>query len=296
MPSNKQRRETAKRKLERQLERRAARARRRRLLTIGGVSALAVAVVVAIVLVVVLRRDDDTQSTASSDTASSETASSETSSAPAGGNGTLPAFAPPAGLGANCTYPTSGQPAKPVGKPREGAVPREPAQVSASMTTNQGNIGLMLNNDRAPCTVNSFSNLAQAGYFDKTTCHRLTSGELNVLQCGDPKGDGTGGPGYSFANEYPTNQYRPDDPALTQPVTYPRGTLAMAHSREPNSNGSQFFLVYKDSTLPPDYTVFGTIDETGLKTLDKIAGQGIKGGGPDGAPAQPVTIENVRLD
>ena len=78
-----------------------------------------------------------------------------------------------------------------------------------------------------------------------------------MLQCGDPKGDGTGGPGYQFANEYPTNQYLPDDPALSQPLVYPRGTLAMANAG-PGTNGSQFFIVYKDSQLPPNYTVFGT--------------------------------------
>ena len=80
-----------------------------------------------------------------------------------------------------------------------------------------------------------------------------------MLQCGDPTGTGTGGPGYRFPNEYPTNQYRLTDPALKTPVLYPRGTLAMANSG-PGTNGSQFFLVYKDSQLPPTYTVFGTID------------------------------------
>ena len=85
----------------------------------------------------------------------------------------------------------------------------------------------------------------------------------------------TGGPGYGFANEYPTDQYPPNDPKLQEPVLYPRGTLAMAHSQLPNSNGSQFFLVYMDSQLPPDYTVFGKIQDDGLATLDKIAKGGV---------------------
>lgn len=120
--------------------------------------------------------------------------------------------------------------------------------------------------------------------------------QLSVLQCGDPKGDGTGGPGYHFANEYPTDQYPPNDPKLAQPVLYPRGTLAMAHSQAPNSNGSQFFMVYRDSQLPPDYTVFGTIQADGLATLDKIAKAGVAGGGADGPPATEVIITSVLLD
>ena len=116
-----------------------------------------------------------------------------------------------------------------------------------------------------------------------------------MLQCGDPTGDGKGGPGYEFANEYPTNQFQPDDPKLMEPVTYPRGTLAMANAG-PGTNGSQFFLVYKDSQLPPNYTVFGTIDETGLATLDKIAAAGTADGGEDGKPKTDVQITSLLLD
>jgi peptidyl-prolyl cis-trans isomerase B (cyclophilin B) len=164
------------------------------------------------------------------------------------------------------------------------------------MTTNQGNIGIQLDNAKSPCTVNSFASLAQQNWFNGTACHRLTtSPELSVLQCGDPTGSGSGGPGYQFANEYPTNQYQPDDPQLQNPVTYPRGTLAMANAG-PGTNGSQFFLVYKDSQLPPNYTAFGKIDETGLATLDKIAAAGVAGGGPDGKPALDVQVKSIGLD
>jgi peptidyl-prolyl cis-trans isomerase B (cyclophilin B) len=142
----------------------------------------------------------------------------------------------------------------------------------------------------------SFASLAQKGYFDNTVCHRLTTApDLGVLQCGDPNATGSGGPGYSFANEYPTNQYDKADPALGKPVLYPRGTLAMANAG-PDTNGSQFFLVYKDSKLPPNYTVFGTIDSTGLATLDKIAAAGVGGGGVDGKPATEVKVKSVLLD
>lgn len=209
----------------------------------------------------------------------------------------LPPFKPSANLGANCQYPPSPDKAvKPVKLPRTGKVPTDPAQVSVSMVTNQGNIGLMLANNESPCTVNSFVSLAQQGFFKGTTCHRLTTSPmLAVLQCGDPKGDGTGGPGYQFANEYPTDQYSANDPKLNEPVIYPRGTLAMANAG-PNTNSSQFFMVYRDSKLPPQYTVFGTIQADGLTTLDKIAKAGVAGGGEDGKPATEVTITSVLLD
>ncbi len=209
----------------------------------------------------------------------------------------LPEFDPPATLGSNCQYPRTAEPSsEPARPPRTGRVPTDPALVSASITTNQGNIGLQLDNAKAPCTVNSFASLAQQGFFDDTPCHRLTTAaQLGVLQCGDPSGTGTGGPGYQFPNEYPTNQYRLSDPALRSPVRYPRGTLAMANAGV-GTNGSQFFLVYEDSQLPPTYTVFGTIDQTGLATLDKIAAEGVADGGEDGKPVADVVVESIRLD
>jgi peptidyl-prolyl cis-trans isomerase B (cyclophilin B) len=292
VPTNEQRRATAKRKLERQLERRAEKARKRRIYTIVGSVVAAIVVIAAIAATVVITNRDSGSKEASAATTSS------TSAAPAapGEPGKLPPFAAPAGLGENCQYPSAAAASKPNNPPRTGKIPTDPAQVSASMSTTQGNIGLMLDNAKAPCTVNSFASLAQQGYFNDTPCHRLTtSPSLAVLQCGDPTGQGTGGPGYQFANEYPTNQFQPDDPKLNQPVLYPRGTLAMANAG-PNTNGSQFFLVYKDSQLPPGYTVFGTIDETGLATLDKIAGAGVAGGGEDGKPATEVKIKSVLLD
>jgi peptidyl-prolyl cis-trans isomerase B (cyclophilin B) len=293
VPTNEQRREAAKRKLERQLERRAEKARKRRIATIAGSAVAAVVVIGAIVATVVLTKGDSSDTTASA-----QTSTPATSGAPAepAADGQLPAFAPPAGLGTDCQYPEAGPASKQVNPPRTGTVPTDPAEVSVSMSTNQGNLGLLLDNAKAPCTVNSFASLAQQGYFNDTPCHRLTtSPTLSVLQCGDPTGEGTGGPGYEFANEYPTNQYQPDNPALQQAVLYPRGTLAMANAG-PNTNGSQFFLVYKDSQLPPGYTVFGRIDDTGLATLDKIAAAGVEGGGQDGSPADEVQVKTILLD
>jgi len=297
VPTNEQRRATAKRKLERQLERRAKQARMRRILLIVGGSIVAVAVVAAVVIAVLNGKNEHKSNTAATTTPASGSAATTTAAPQTGPVPPLPPFKPSASLGANCQYPASPDPAaKPVKPPRTGKVPTDPAQVSASMATNQGNMGLMLANNESPCTVNSFASLIGQKYFDNTKCHRLTtSPELGVLQCGDPKGDGTGGPGYQFANEYPTDQYPPNDPKLQEPVVYPRGTLAMANAG-PNTNGSQFFMVYKDSQLPPQYTVFGTIQADGLATLDKIAKAGVAGGGEEGAPTSEVTIKSLLLD
>ncbi len=290
---NEQRRATAKRKLEEEMELRAKQTRRRAVI-IGGTVA-AVSVIVAIVAILIFGAHDQTSNTAATTTNS---ASPATTTAPAPESvPALPAFQPSASVGANCQYPASQDAAaKPVKPPRTGKVPTDPAEVSVSMVTSQGNIGLLLANNESPCTVNSFASLAGEKFFDNTKCHRLTtSADLSVLQCGDPKGDGTGGPGYQFANEYPTDQYPPNDPKLKQAVLYPRGTVAMANAGT-DTNGSQFFLVYKDSQLPPEYTVFGKIKDDGLATLDKIAKGGVVGGGQDGQPATEVIIQSVILD
>ena len=297
MPTNAERRETAKRELERQLELRAQQERRQRILTVVAAMTTMVAGVAAISWFLFKGDEKPADSTESAAAGTTAPAGPPTpTELIRGGPDQLPAFKPAAGLGANCQYPAAGEKARDAAPPKTGKVPTDPATISVSMSTDQGNLGLTLNNAEAPCTVNSFASLAQKGYFDNTVCHRLTTApELGVLQCGDPNATGSGGPGYSFANEYPTNQYDKADPALGKPVLYPRGTLAMANAG-PNTNGSQFFLVYKDSKLPPNYTVFGTIDSTGLATLDKIAAAGVGGGGVDGKPATEVKVKSVLLD
>ncbi|NLE78044.1 MAG: peptidylprolyl isomerase [Rhodococcus sp.] len=284
MPSNEQRREAAKRKLERQLEHRAQRTRKRKQLAIAG-SVVGVVVVVAVgAIAFTVTRGDDSEQTVS--------AAPEAGVMPTSRSEPLPDTV-------SCSYPESGQPAaKEVEPPRTEGIDTTVEEVSVSMETTQGNIGLILDNAKSPCTVNSFLSLAGKGYFDNTPCHRLVTSGLKVLQCGDPTGSGTGGPGYGFDNEFPTDQYDQSDPALQQPVTYPRGTIAMANSGQPGSNGSQFFLVYGDSQLPPQYTTFGTIDETGLATIEKVAAAGDDGsmaaGG--GKPNLPIDITSVRMD
>jgi peptidyl-prolyl cis-trans isomerase B (cyclophilin B) len=160
------------------------------------------------------------------------------------------------------------------------------ANYTATLKTSCGDIVLKLDAQHAPKTVNSFVFLAQQNFFDHTHCHRLTTAGIYVLQCGDPTATGTGGPGYKFDDEYLNN------PAI-QGGTYPAGTLAMANSGQ-NTNGSQFFLVYNDSPLQPNYTPFGTIT-SGLDILKHIAQNGTdnSNGQGDGKPNDNVVINSV---
>ena len=128
------------------------------------------------------------------------------------------------------------------------------------MFTTQGVITFRALTDKAPCTTNSFKFLAEHGYYNRTHCHRLTTARIYVLQCGDPTGTGSGGPGYQFEDENLTG------------ATYPAGTVAMANAG-PNTNGSQFFFTWKDTTLHPNYTPFGVV-VGGLDVLQKIAAAG----------------------
>lgn len=289
MPTNEQRRQAAKRKLERQLERRQERATKRRQLAVA-LSAVAVVVVAGLVvlLVNVTRSGSGTTSAAASSTSAAATTSA---AAPAAALPTARATALPATVG--CTYPAT--PAQPAAKANTAP---STTGVSASgtaavtMATSAGDVGLTLDRALAPCAVNSFLSLTAQKYFDGTTCHRLTTSGILVLQCGDPLGTGQGGPGYSFANEFPTDQFAAGDPALKAPANYPRGSLAMANAGA-DTNGSQFFLVYGDSPLPPGYTLFGTISDAGLAVLDGVAAAGTADGSADGAPKTPVMITTM---
>jgi peptidyl-prolyl cis-trans isomerase B (cyclophilin B) len=186
---------------------------------------------------------------------------------------------------AQCGYePTSGAAGGQRSIPTPSPRPKLVAHPHAVLTTNFGVIEADLAAGAAPCTVNSFLTLARSGFFGGTQCHRLTSAGLYVLQCGDPSGTGQGGPGYQFDDENLPTKSRP---------AYPRGTLAMANAG-PGTNGSQFFLVYKDSEIDPNYSVFGKITK-GLDVLDKIAAAGTddSNGAGDGHPKLEVTITRV---
>lgn len=178
-----------------------------------------------------------------------------------------------------CTYTReSGGKSKFVGLPNATATP---STKTATVTTNQGKIVVELS-PKTPCTENSFAFLASKKYFDATPCHRLLNAVgFTALQCGDPSGTGTGGPGYKFAGENLTG------------ATYPRGTLAMANAG-PGTNGSQFFFVFKDSQFSPSYTPFGRVI-SGLDVLDAIAANGTSNGTTDGAPKKPVTINTLAV-
>ncbi|SDD08625.1 peptidyl-prolyl cis-trans isomerase B (cyclophilin B) [Geodermatophilus telluris] len=281
MPTNKQRRVAAQRRLQRQLERRAELARRRRRNLLVVVTVLAVVLVGgAVALVAGLGGDADPSADAA--TSSSSSAPAEATAAPATTNadGTVSCTYAPDTSG-NSNLVEAGTPPDPAATPATGTVP-------VLMSTSQGEIPLTLDRAKAPCAAASFAYLAQQQFFDGSTCHREVNAEsFGVLQCGDPTGTGQGGPTYKFAEE------------VTPETTYPRGTIAMANSGSPGSTGSQFFLVFTDSQLPPDYTVVGTVDEAGLAVLDTIAAAGNDGsfepspGG--GAPNVPVTIDTMTV-
>ncbi|WP_175410668.1 peptidylprolyl isomerase [Streptomyces sp. TRM64462] len=185
-------------------------------------------------------------------------------------------------------------PSAPASSPEPSMAVDAKAAYTMALKTNHGDITIAMDAGKTPRTVNSFQHLAGKKFFDGTKCHRLTVAPANisVLQCGDPGGDGTGGPGYTIPDE---NLASMGKPAADGTVTYKAGTVAMANTGAPDSGGSQFFLVYKDSKLPPQYTPFGTMDAAGLKAVQEIAKSGVEGGGADGAPKSPVTLEKVTV-
>jgi peptidyl-prolyl cis-trans isomerase B (cyclophilin B) len=165
---------------------------------------------------------------------------------------------------------------------KEPPLTLEPTKYTAKLATNCGEIVLELDAAKAPRAVNSFVFLAGKGYFKNSPCHRLTTSGIFVLQCGDPSGTGSGGPGYKFVDE---------NLPKAGGNNYPVGTVAMANSGK-GTNGSQFFLVYKDTTLPPNYTVFGRV-AIGQHVLDKVRFAGVEGDGGDGAPKVKISILDV---
>jgi peptidyl-prolyl cis-trans isomerase B (cyclophilin B) len=283
VPTNKQRREQAQRRLQRQLERREQLARKRRRNLLIGVTVLAVLAVVAAALIITGLGGDDSDTTADPATSSSAPASDTASSAAAtatNADGTV---------ACNFIADTSGNTnLVDVGTPPDAANTPTTGTSTLRMSTGQGDLTLTLDRAAAPCAASSFTYLAQQGFFDGSPCHReVNEDTFGVLQCGDPSGTGQGGPTYKFGQE------------VSAATTYPRGTIAMANSGTANSTGSQFFLCFTDTQLSPDYTVVGKVDEAGLAVLDTIAAAGNDGsfassaGG--GAPNTPVTINSMTV-
>jgi len=247
------------------------------------IAAVILACVGAIVAVALVMGGDDSEEPAAGDqpsevvpTESEAPSAPESSSSRGPGEPTI-----------DCTEPPAAPP-----DPQQFDAPPDPATAEgktfvATMETNCGPIVLELDGAAAPQTVASFVYLAQEGYYDDSPCHRLVVSGIYVLQCGDPTGQGSGGPGYSYGIEN-----APAD------GNYPRGSLAMARTSDPESNGSQFFMVYADTQLPTDgggYSVFGKVID-GFYLLETVADIGVVGGGTDGAPNQPVSILSIDIE
>ncbi|MFJ3335696.1 peptidylprolyl isomerase [Streptomyces sp. NPDC086766] len=262
------RRQLAREKFLRQQQRRTASRRKARVRNSVIASVLGVVVIgsVALYTTGVLKNDDKAK------------ASSDVSPSPS-----APSKAPDP-----CAKPAAGAVKKLSWKKEPAMAVDTSAKYTMKLATTCGDIDVAMKTAAAPHTVNSFAFLAGKGYFDHTKCHRLTTNGIYVLQCGDPTGSGSGGPGYTIPDE------NLKDPSLKGNV-YPAGTVAMANAGQKHTGGSQFFLVYQDSQLPPSYTPFGTVSESGMKVLKKIAAAGESTGRGDGAPNATVVVNKATV-
>lgn len=251
--TNKRRRELASAKAQRQAARRATRRAQHRRRLVMGWGRAALVVVVGVAVLALWPRGD-----------------AQTTAEPVAVEGCGPAPTP------SGTAPTW------EAAPKDELVAGTDYQLT--LTTNCGDIVIDTLPSEAPKTVNAMQWLADQGYFDNTLCTRVTTGNLYVLQCGDPTGTGGGGPGFTLPDEN-----LPEDGT----ANYPAGTVAMAN-RGPGTSGSQFFIAYEDTTLPADYTVWGTVT-SGLDIVTKIAEAGVSGGGTDGTPAAPIGIVSAQV-
>jgi peptidyl-prolyl cis-trans isomerase B (cyclophilin B) len=285
---NERQRRQARERYRRQQEARLARQQRLRKRWLIGTSAVLAAALIVSLVVVFLPSGGHKKAAAS--------ASKSPSASP---TATATAVAEPAH---HCDYTSATPVAKKVSLPP--ATPDYTDSYQATINTNLGKLTFNLLNSKATCTVNSFVHLAEAGYFDKTQCHRLLTSGIYVLQCGDPYATadaklscsttskiGTGTPGYDFASENLTG------------AKYPTGTVAMANEGTATSNGSQFFIVYKDSTSGlngtsgPSYTPFATVS-SGLGIVQNVAKGGYscqyaQAGG--GVPKKKVIIDSMTI-
>jgi peptidyl-prolyl cis-trans isomerase B (cyclophilin B) len=263
-PSRTRQRALARAKLERQIARRAAGARRRRQIQASLAAGLAVVAVVVGIVWAVGGFDSSKKTTTN--------------------------------VAEDCAWTPIPADAnvKDVGKPPTTGIAKTGTS-TMTVTTNQGVVEAQLDRAAAPCTAASFAYLASKQFFNNTKCHRLTTAGIFVLQCGDPSGTGTGGPAYKFPDEK-LPAPAPSPSAAPGTNLYPAGTLAMANSG-PDTNGSQFFMVYKDgSGLDAKYTVFGKITK-GLDIVQKVAAGGVNPGNSatDGEPKTGVTIQSLTV-
>jgi peptidyl-prolyl cis-trans isomerase B (cyclophilin B) len=285
---NERQRRQAREKYRRQQELRFARQRQVRKRWLTGFSAVLAAGLVAALLVVFLPGGGAKKPSASASKSPSASASASATTSAA-------TVAEPAH---HCAYTKATPVSKSVGLPP--ATPDYTASYQATIKTNLGPITVSLLNSKATCTVNSFIHLAQTGFFNNTQCHRLLTSGIYVLQCGDAYATastklncsttstvGTGTPGYEYASENLTN------------AKYPAGTVAMANGGTATSNGSQFFIVYQDSSsgLGTSYTPFATVS-SGLNIVQNVAKGGTSCTYPQaggGVPKEKVIIDNVTI-
>jgi peptidyl-prolyl cis-trans isomerase B (cyclophilin B) len=278
-------RKLARERYERQQQRRAERAQKvRQRTTIGGAACAVIAIAVGAYF---WASSSPGKAAASASHKPTPTASATASSTPvtipaASPLATVPTTAPKVAPASHCTYTANPPAARKVSFPP--STPDGSGKSQATVLTNRGTVVIDLLNSRAPCTVNSFVSLANQGFFNNTPCPRITDSGIYVLQCGDPTGTGSGGPGYKFGNENTTG------------ATYPAGTLAMANSGGTDTNGSQFFIVYAPGTLAPSYTPFGVVVK-GLDIVRNVAEAGNSGTNPagGGTPDEKISIEKVTI-
>ena len=271
MSTTKQRREVARRKLERQLVARQERAKRRRQTNVIA-SVVGTLVVIAVVVAFVIFTHGNSKTKAAATTAATTTAATTAATTTAPATAAKNAYP--------CTFTKSGTAARKVSIPTNKK-PAKTGTVSLAVVTTRGNMTFTLNRKTGPCAVESMLSLVQQKYYDKTPCHRLVNSGIYVLQCGDPTGKGTGGPGYTVNDEY------------TGKEAYGPGVIAMANTGAPNSTGGQFFIIYKNSTagLAKTYTVIGTVT-SGLGVVDKVAAGGLAA--DKTAPKLPITITSIK--
>ena len=267
MSSQKRERDLARAKFERQQIKRAQRAQRaKRNQRVTAVVVVIGLVVAGVGFAVFSATNTDSVPVAQESQTPTDSVASETATA---------------GTPMNCT---------PVGTPRaddisypDGPQALDFTPTALSLDTNCGVIEIALD-PNAPVTVASEAFLASSGFYDNTSCHRLTTEGIYVLQCGDPAGNGSGGPGYSVPDEN-----LPEEGA----VNYPAGTIAMANAG-PGTSGSQFFIVYADTSLPPGYSIWGSVT-SGLGIIQDLASVGVTDGLSDGPPAQPIFINSATV-
>ena len=276
--SNKRERELARQKYERQQQRRAARGakRQRRNQIIAVVAGLAVVAVAVVALVLSTRGGSD--STASPSGSSSATSTSAQTASPSPSASSSASASASTSAKACATAPTPTTKTQTWSAPGGSPLPATPPTF-LKLATNCGDIVIQMDAAAAPKTTQSMAFLASQAYYTDSDCFRLTTSGIFVLQCGSPTNNGQGGPGYQLPDE--------NLPASGS-NNYPAGTVAMANAGA-GTGGSQFFIVYKDTTLGPNYSIWGKV-VSGLDVVQKVAAAGVKGGTGDGAPNQTTVI------